>query len=232
MTTTTTTQASLLDQLLDDRFSCRGYKPDAVPRDVIERVLDMAGKTPSWCNTQPWQTIVTSGEGTERFRSALSAYVNTDPAPELAPHFEFPTRYDGSYQQRRRECGIQLYESVGVERGDRAGSAREALRNFSFFDAPHTAVVTSPTDLGTYGAIDCGLYVQTFLLAAQSLGLGAVPQAAFAAHSDFVRDHFGLGSDRQVVCGISFGYADAGHPANGFRTRRADIGDTVEWIDA
>ncbi|MGM5069139.1 nitroreductase [Rhodococcus qingshengii] len=230
MTTTEKTESMVLADLLDNRWSCRGFLPESVPREIIEQVLDLAHKTPSWCNTQPWNTIITAGQGTEHFRDALSAYAASNAT--LEPHFEFPLKYDGVYQQRRRECGAALYESVGVVRGDRAASAREALRNFSFFDAPHTAVITSPADLGVYGAIDCGLYVETFLLAAQSLGLGAVPQAAFAAHADFVRDHFGLGEDRMVVCGISFGYPDPDHRANGFRTTRAKLADTYDWVDA
>ncbi|MFE3055752.1 nitroreductase [Nocardia sp. NPDC059239] len=230
MTTVETSETAVLDRLLDDRWSCRGFRPDPVPRSTIERILDIARKSPSWCNTQPWHTIVTEGAGTERFRRALSGHAAATSG--LAPDFAFPERYVGVYQERRRECGRQLYESVGVARGDRDASGREALRNFSFFDAPHTAVVTTTADLGAYGAVDCGLYVQTFLLAAQSLGLGAIPQAAFAAHSGFIRDFFGLPHDRLIVCGISFGYADPDHRANQFRTTRAQLADTYDWIDS
>jgi nitroreductase len=230
MTSAESHDAAVLEKLLDDRWSCRGFLPDSVPRADIERLLDISRKTPSWCNTQPWHTVITAGEGTERFRRALSERAAS--APELMPDFAFPQRYAGIYQERRRECGMQLYESVGVARGDRTASAREALRNFSFFDAPHTAVVTTTADLGVYGAVDCGLYVETFLLAAQSLGLGAIPQAAFAAHSEFIREYFALPDDRLIVCGISFGYADTAHRANGFRTSRAQLADTYDWVDA
>jgi nitroreductase len=229
MITKEITDSTVLTKLLDGRWSCRGFLPDTVPRDTIEQVLDMARKSPSWCNTQPWQTIVTSGAGTEKFREALSRHASSN--PESQPDFEFPAQYDGVYQQRRRECGMQLYESVGVARGDRTASAREALRNFSFFDAPHTAVVTTPADLRVYGAIDCGGYVETFLLAAQSLGLATIPQAAFATYPDFIRKHFGIGDDRMIVCGISFGFPDPDHRANGFRTTRADLADTYIWVD-
>ena len=50
------------------------------------------------------------------------------------------------------------------------------------------------------------MYVQTFLLAAQSLGLGAIPQAALAAYAPFIRDFFGLPHNRLIVCGVSFGW--------------------------
>jgi hypothetical protein len=34
---------------------------------------------------------------------------------------------------------------------------------------------------------------------------------------------------RQVVCGLSLGYADTTHPANQFRTTRAPVEAVVDW---
>jgi nitroreductase len=171
---------------------------------------------------------VTEREGTERFRAALAAHAAT---AELTPDFPFPQQYSGVYLERRRECGLQLYESVGIAKGDRAESAKQAAKNFELFGAPHAAIVTTEAELGVYGAIDCGLYVQTFLLAAQSLGLGAIPQAALAAYAPFIREFFNLPDNRLIVCGMSFGWPDHDHPANGFRTRRATVDDTVTWAN-
>ena len=164
---TTTTRASddttSLARLLEGRWSCRGFLPDPVPRATITEVLDLARQSPSWCNTQPWHVLVTEGDGTERFRAALAAHAA---AAELTPDFPFPRQYSGVYLERRRECGFQLYESVGIAKGDRVGSAKQAAMNFELFGAPHAAIITTEAELGVYGAIDCGLYVQTFLLAA------------------------------------------------------------------
>ena len=216
-----------LKGLLDRRFSCRGFRLDPVPRATIERVLDLVRQTPSWCNTQPWHVMITEGSATERLRSGLSAYAASH---AMDPDFAFPSRYAGVYQDRRRECGLALYDSVGIARGDRVSSARQAAKNFELFGAPHAAIITTEADLGVYGVLDCGLYVQTFLLAAESLGLGAIPQAALAAHAPFITDFFGLPENRRVVCGISFGWPDPLHPANGFRTTRAAVDETVTWV--
>jgi nitroreductase len=69
------------------------------------------------------------------------------------------------------------------------------------------------------------------MLAAQAFGVAAIPQAALAFHSEVVRRHFGLGDDRKVVCGISFGFPDRAHKANSYRTTRAGIADTVSFFD-
>ncbi|MGH9656841.1 MAG: nitroreductase, partial [Bryobacteraceae bacterium] len=50
-------------------------------------------------------------------------------------------------------------------------------------------------------------------------------------HSQVVRDHFSLGDERKVVCGISFGYPDRAHKANSYRTTRAAIADAATFHD-
>ena len=110
--------------------------------------------------------------------------------------------------RRRRESGFQLYNTLGIPRGDKAAYAKQALENYNFFGAPHVAIIHTNEALGVYGAIDCGAYVSNFMLAAQALGLGTIPQAALARQSGLIRRHFNLAEDRRVVCGISFGFAD------------------------
>lgn len=227
MDTAGTAEANALDSLLQARHSCRAFLPRQVPRATIRRMLEIAQRTASWCNAQPWQAIVTSGQETDRFREV---YSNAAAQGEPRPDFAFPVAYQGVYLERRRACGWQLYESAGVARGDRGGARRQALLNYTLFGAPHVAIVTTHADLGVYGAIDCGAYVANLMNAATALGLGCIAQAALASHPDVIRAHFGLPANRLVVCGVSFGYADAAHPVNGFRTARAPLDEVVTWV--
>jgi len=219
----------VLEELLGERYSCRAYRPDPVPRPTIERILTAAQRTASWCNSQPWQVVIASGAAKERFRADIYAAASSG-APDDGD-FSFPREYRGVYLDRRRESGFQLYKTLGIARGDRAAYARQALENFNFFGAPHVAIIHSDEALGIYGAIDCGAYVGNFLLAAQALGLGTIPQAALAHHSGLIRRHFGLGDDRRVVCGISFGFPDRDHKINSYRTSRAGIPDAATFVD-
>ncbi|WP_170573277.1 nitroreductase [Ruegeria atlantica] len=218
---------SNLNQLLTARHSCRAFLSDPVPKDQIKQILTCAARVPSWCNAQPWHVVITSGAETDRFRAALQEEAQTGtPAPDLP----FPTSYSGPYQDRRRACGWALYEAVGVERGDRAASARQMMENFTLFGAPHCAILTSPAELGAYGALDCGGFITAFSLAAQALGIATIPQAALAAYSPFIHRYFDIPDDRKFLCAISFGYADNEHPANSFRTDRADLNEIAQWL--
>ncbi len=223
--------APVLNQLLSRRFSCRGFRPDPVPQATLDQIVALAQRTASWCNTQPWQVHITRGEATERFRQMLQAPSFPGEEGGSAQDFPWPVAYEGVYQQRRRESGLALYDSVGIARDDREASARQAGENFRLFGAPHVVMITTDEALGVYGAIDCGGYVANFMLAATSLGVNCIAQAALAKRPERVRAFFGLPSTRRVVCGISLGYADPTHPANGFRTSRADVAAAVSWHD-
>lgn len=217
-----------LSSLLHSRYSCRAYQPEPLQRATIEQILATAQRTASWCNAQPWQVHIASGATLARLREAFTqALPATPPTPDLP----WPREYRGVYQERRRECGWGLYEALGIAKGDREASARQAAQNFTMFGAPHVAIVTSDEALGTYGAVDCGAYVAHFMLAAHSLGVGSIAQAALASYPAVLREVLGIGEDRTIVCGISFGMADLAHPANHFRTTRADVADSVVWRD-
>lgn len=213
--------------LVRARYSCRAFKPDPVPDANITAIVDAARHTPSWCNAQPWQVTITRGKETDRFREALFAHASSGATP--APDLPWPKGYPGIYAERRRTCGWQLYDAVGVEKGDRAASAREMMKNFKLFDAPHVAIVHSPEALGEYGALDTGGFVTAFCLAAQAQGIATIPQAAVASHAPFVHDWFDIPEDRLILCAISFGYADPEHPANNFRTERAAPDTLIDW---
>jgi len=213
--------------LLRARYSCRAFRPDPLPEATITQIVSAARHMPSWCNAQPWQLTITQGDATERFREMMLKTASSD-AP-VAPDLPWPTGYSGAYAERRRTCGFQLYDAVGIAKSDRAARKAQMLRNFALFDAPHVAIVTSPSELGPYGAMDCGGFVSAFTLAATALGVASIAQAAIASYAPQVRAHLELPEDRLVLCAISFGLADTEHPANKFRTERATPEAIIDW---
>ncbi len=215
-----------LTSLLESRWTCRAYTPEAVPEETVTALLAAAQRSASWCNTQPWQVEVVSGPALEELRTALLEHVLSAPQ---SPDLPWPAGYPGAYGDRRRTCGFQLYDALDIARDDKDARVVQMLKNFEFFGAPHVAIVHTPSALGPYGAVDAGLWLQSFLLGAEALGLGAAPQAALASYGAFFRERFGLGEDRMVVFGVSFGFPDRDAPVNGFRTERAEVVDAARF---
>lgn len=222
----TTDDFDVLTRLMQARYSCRAFRPDPVAPEVIEAMVASARHAASWNNTQPWQVLVTRGAETDRFRAALLQEVKTGtPRPDLP----WPEGYPDELGERRRTCGYALYAAVGIAREDREARARQSMRNFELFDAPHVAILHIPRVLGAYGALDAGGFLTAFMLAATAQGVDTIAQAAVAAYPDFIRAHFGLPDDRVILCAISFGYGDRDHPVNRYRTEREDLPAILDW---
>lgn len=210
------------------RRSKRAFLPEPVPREILTQMFEVARSAPSWCNSQPWHAYVTEGDETERFRAALLSDALVHPG-EVEPDIPMPTEYLGQHLERRRESGWQLYEAVGVTRGDREGSARQSAKNFELFGAPHVAIITVDNQLGPYAFLDAGIFVGYLLMAAESLGVGSIPQAAVATRSPLVRTFFDVPPTESVLVAVSLGWPDETHPANSYRTTRAEHESVVRW---
>ena len=212
---------------MDNRYSCRAYLSKEVTNENINQIVSTASKVPTWCNAQPWSVLVTKGNQTKAFSKALVDAVKSGP---MNPDFDWPKQYTGEYQARRRVCGYQLYESLGIAREDRKSRAEQMMQNFKFFGAPHVAIITTESDLGPYGAMDCGGFIALFALAARALGVASVVQASVTGYAPIIRSHFRIPKNRLIQTAITFGYENKDHPANGFRTQRAAIEDVVDII--
>jgi nitroreductase len=214
-------------EALSKRYSCRKFKSDELPSTLISDLLVAAQKTASWCNTQPWSVHILSGDARGKVSDALvsSARAGLTSESDIA----FPERYIGEYKERRKVCGLQLYSAVGIERGDDAATQDQLLENFRFFGAPHVAFISTPGELGAYGAVDCGLYISSFMLVAQELGVATIAQAALASYPEVVKRFIPISEGHNLLCGISFGYEDESHPVNSYRTERATIDSSVQF---
>ena len=118
------------------RFSARMFKPDPVSDETIGRILELAQQTPSVVQHSAMASDDhTRGQGTQRFREAMLVHARSGAKPQ--PDFAFPAAYEGDYRERRKVCGVQLYQSLGIEREDRGRAAQQALENFNL-SAHHT----------------------------------------------------------------------------------------------
>lgn len=74
-------------EAIQNRRSHRFYKPDPVPREVLERVVAAALWAPSGTNLQPWDITVMTGKYRDDF-VALASPAGEDIAPKLRELFD------------------------------------------------------------------------------------------------------------------------------------------------
>ena len=207
------------------RRSMRDFKPDPVPRELIESVFGAAQRAPSNCNTQPWFVHVVTGEMLEKLRQELPAKFA---AGEIALDFPYDGQYEGVYKERQYASAAALYDSLGIARDQKAERNAWFMRNFSFFDAPAVAFFTLPTGFGLREACDLGMFAQTVMLGLTAHGLGSCPQTALAFLANVIRPALSLGDHEQLMFGMSFGYP-TDTAVNEVTTERASLADVVTF---
>ena len=214
-----------LERVVHTRRSVRGFLPDPVPEPTLRAVFELAQRTPSNCNVQPWRCYVASGETCARVRAGLLERVDA----RVPPSFDFAdaNSFAGDYRRLQIECAVALYSEMGIERDDRAGRFRALRRNFELFDAPHVVFIGMLRSFGIQVALDVGAYLQTLMLAMTAHGISSCPQGSLRNYPDLVREVFDVPEEVGILCGISFGYEDPAVPANRTRVGREPLETNV-----
>ncbi len=208
-----------IDAILGRR-SVRAFLPDPVPRETIERILDIAARAPSGTNMQPWRAHVVAGEArrrlSDRVRAAHEAH-----GDEAAEYRYYPETFFEPYLARRRKVGWDMYGLLGISRGEAEKMHAQHGRNYDFFDAPVGIIFTIDRRLEIGSWLDYGMFLQNVMIAARAFGLETCPQAAFARHHGVIREELALDPAEVVVCGMAIGREDEAAPVNALRTERA-----------
>ena len=171
------------EQFLTGRRSIRTFKHKAVPKSILEKLLEIAGSAPSAKNQQPWHWIVVQDPQEVR----RLAHMVIDWMRGL----------------------IETVPDMAVERGfTRVVAAWDNGDERICRGAPHIILAHGDKDWG-FGAEDCALAISLLDLYATSLGLGCCWGGYFYSAVNAHRplfDDLGLPDGHRAYGAIMVGY--------------------------
>lgn len=222
--------AMSFDEVVRGRRSVRGFKRDAVPKDLIKEIIEIAMRAPSSLNTQPWNFTVVAGAPLDLIRAG-----NTERNLAGVPssrEFRMHGDYSGAHRERQIDIAKQLFAAMGIERHDQEKRKDWVLRGFRQFDAPVSIVVTYDRSIhgGDIGPFDCGAVTNALVNAAWSRGLGCVINSQGIMQSPVVREHAGIADDQVIMICVALGYPDDSFPANAVVSRRKTVDEAVTFV--
>lgn len=223
----------IVDGVIRERRSIRGFLPTPVPKETILEILDVAARAPSGTNTQPWQVIVVDGAKKEALSKELVEIV-LDPARDAVHTQEYayyPDKWVAPYIDRRRKVGYDLYGLLGIAKGERELMNRQFARNYTFFGAPVGVFFTIDRVMGQGSWLDYGMFLQNVMVAARARGLDTCPQAAFCKYHRIIARHLDIPPERMLVCGMALGYEDTSMIENTLRTERATAAEFTRFME-
>jgi nitroreductase len=218
------------DEVILGRRSIRGYKPDPVPRKLIEEVLVLAMRAPTSMNTQPWHFYVITGEPLDRIRAG-----NTERNLAGIPHsreFRIGQPFAGKHRERQIGVAKQLFSAMGIARDDKDARQDWVMRGFRQFDAPVCVIITYDRELDGSDdtPFDCGGVANALVNAAWSRGLGTVINSQGIMQSPVVREHANIPADQVIMKSIALGWPEDTFPANAVVSERKPIEEAAVFV--
>ena len=212
------------------RKSVRGYKPDPVPKETLQQILELASRAPSAMNTQPWEFTVLTGDVLETIRRSNVELLNsgTPPNPE---HVVVDWPRESIYRQRQVDLAKQLFNLMDIPREDKEKRAKWMERGFRYFDAPVVVIISVDRCLSESGPlIDIGAVMQTIGLIALHFGLATCIEDQGVTYPQVLREYAHIPDSKRIIMAIAIGYPDWDFPANKVETEREPINNITAWL--
>jgi nitroreductase len=213
-----------VDEAIRSRQSVRAFLPTPVGRSTVEELLRLASRSASGSNIQPWRVRVIAGDAKARLTQAIFDAVARDGFEPYQREWNYyPVRWREPFLGRRRKIGWDMYNLLGVPKGDFEGTRQARMRNYEFFGAPVGMIFTLDEDLEIGSWLDLGIFLGSVMIAARGHGLHTCPQAAFADFHGIIRPLLDIPENEIIICGMALGHIDPDAPVNGLKTERADL---------
>lgn len=231
-----TLNPAVVEQAITSRMSARAFIQQPVPRELLERILQVASRAPSGTNTQPWKVYVLQGASRDSLvQKVCSVHDAVRANPALAQEYReeydyYPEKWVSPYIDRRRENGWSLYGLLDIGKADKDKMHAQHQRNFKFFDAPVGLMFTIERVMGRGSLVDMGMFLQNIMVAARAHGLHTCPQAAWNGFAKIILPHISAGAGEMLVCGMALGYADPSDKVNSFHTPRVPAAEFTTWL--
>nr|WP_026407848.1 nitroreductase family protein [Actinomyces gerencseriae] len=220
------------------RHSVRDFRPDPVPTEVVEEILNDARQAPSWSNTRPFMLALATGERADRLRAAYVAEFDaTLPVQHKkrgamirlllsgrAPNGDYRTwaPYPADLLPHSQAVGGRLYAHMGIARQDREARDAAARRNCEAFGAPLIGFVLIHKRFMPFAALDAGIMLQTLFLSAKAHGVDSCPLGVLATWRRPFDAEFEAPADYRLITGFALGYA-SDERVNDFRAERRAV---------
>ena len=219
------------------RRSIRSFKPDPVPKEVLEELLDACRWAPNSSNTQPWEFAVLGGKVIEEAKDRLVERVKAEwdsanhafrkITPDI-PSPDLPEPYLSRAIALRSHIDNHQFPP-GTEDLDKKRRAY-LLYGSRLYGAPNAIILYAEKSLYPKTLIDTGIMAQTIAITALHYGLGTCLMSMPVYWPDIFRDLLKVPESKLIVLAIPIGYPDSQAVVNTFQRNREPLSAFAHWL--
>ncbi len=218
------------------RRSIRSFKPNPVPKKILEEILEVSRWSPSGSNTQPWEFAVIGGKVMDEVNARLLEKVKIEWDTErlafkkFTPDIPFP-EFPEPYRQRSIAVRnrIDSHQFPPGTPGIDEKRAAYLLYGARFYGAPNAIIVYTEKSICPKAVLDIGLVSQTIALAALGYDLGTCIMITPVAWPEIIRPILALPESKLIALAIGIGYPESEAKVNNFERTREPLETITHW---
>lgn len=213
---------------LNTRITCRDFLDTPVPDEVLMRILNMAMRSPSGGNLQPWKLHVMTGETLAEFKKRASEWTLSGKLEEPT-YRPYPSPLWEPQRSWRYKLGEDMYNLVGIPRENKMGRLVWLAQNAKFFEAPVGIIITGHKGLEMPQYMDIGILTQSLMLLAREEGLHSAPQGWWRNWTSVCHELLDIPEEEEVLVGMAIGYGNPDASVNNLYADRASLEDVATF---
>ena len=208
-----------VSEAVASRKSIREFLKTPVKNSIIKDLLSKSARAANGGNLQPWQIFVINNESMTAFLKHQSEWTE----PETPAYDIYPSGLKEPYRTSRYELGEQMYNLLNISREDKEARFMQVLKNFEFFGAPAAIFCFVDRQMGPPQWSDLGMFLQTFMLLGQEVGIDTCAQEAWSMKQESVSNFFKVDDETMLFCGMAIGYKDPDAIVNKLNSERRPV---------
>ena len=94
-------------ELMKERHSCRKFQSKPIPDPILKDIISISLASPSWCNSQPWNIYVASGNTMEEIRKEWISKSKE----KIKGYADIPQGHRTDYSERSQKSMAEFYKT-------------------------------------------------------------------------------------------------------------------------
>lgn len=178
-----------ISEALKKRISCRSFLSKKVNKKIIKNIIELAAKSPSGGNIQPWQVFVVADQNLTNLTKEVKKELLKFPKGHPTEYEIYPKNLSEIYSKRSFKCGEDMYSILNIKREEKEQRREQFKKNFELFGAPVGIFIYIDRSMGYPQWLDVGIFIQSILLLALENNLHTCAQESWASFHDLVKRH-------------------------------------------
>ena len=209
-------------ELMKERHSCRKFQSKPIPEPILKDIISISLASPSWCNSQPWNIYVASGNTIEEIRKEWISKSKE----KIKGYADIPPGHRTDYSERSQKTMAEFFKSW--ESLPNPKETEES--NYSLFNAPTMVYLTLNKGHTKYSVLDLGSIEMAIMLAAKDHGVDSIPAYMTIMYPDVLRKYLKISDKEDIVIGIALGYEEK-CPLNEHRSVKLKLEDVCHFFN-